>query len=81
MIINNQNNTAMEKYSKSATAAEEAVNTKITKIELEIGPALYEDAPKKTKTKRNSLRNLDGKSPKNLISEEDGAQEKTLEKL
>jgi len=49
---------AMEKYSISAVLAKEAVNTKITKLELEIEPALYKNAPitktKKTKFLKNS---------------------------
>lgn len=69
----------MEKYSKVPAPAEEAVNTKITKIEREVAPALYEDAPKKAKTKYPSQK-LSGKLPKNSNTEE-SVSEETLEKL
>lgn len=55
----------MEKYSKAAASKEEAINTKITKIELDIEPALYEDAPKRENTRSNSQEKLCRKYPKN----------------
>ncbi len=75
----------MEKYSKVAASKEEALNTKISKIELEIEPALYEDAPQKENTKYDSLKQLVRKYPKNWAREEINQEEsfsgRILEKL
>ena len=70
----------MKKYSKERASEEEAVNSKITTIEKQIEPALYEDAPKKIKAKDDSQKKLGEKSSKKMASE-DNVVEKTLNKL